>query len=193
MKGGRNERKGAVAISGKRELTLEDLVDEVPHIVDAKATVPLISTLAASGCYWKNDRYNSPGHSFVVSNGTPFKIASEGPQSHRFVTGICRDGYYVVEDREYAGRKFESASQAVNAVREPSSNAFLYIQFCIAGAWVSADDLRRSDSSFLDSAEERDLEYTLAKVRKHPQHKMSNYVEAIKVAAKWLVAPKGKK
>ena len=170
---------------GTRELTLEDLdLEEVCH---AKMTVPLISILAAGGCYWKNDRYDSPGHSFAVSNGTPFKIATEGPQSHRFVPGRCRDGYYVVEDGEHAGSKFESANQVVNAVREPVSNAFLYIQFYIAGAWVAADDLRRSDSSRLESAEERDLNYALSIVRKHAKHKMLNYVDAVKLAAKMVM------
>jgi hypothetical protein len=43
--------------------------------------VSLIETVRQGGCYWKQDRYENPGHSIVIPNGTPFKIAIEGPQS----------------------------------------------------------------------------------------------------------------
>src|SRR5438876_2215064 len=107
----------------------------------------LIEVLRQGGCYWKKERYDSPGHSIAIPNGTAFKIAIEGPQSHQFTAGICRNGYFIVNGGHHAGTKFNSANDAVNTVRDPSSNAFLYIHFHIGGRWVSADDLRRSEDS----------------------------------------------
>jgi hypothetical protein len=85
----------------------------------------LIEIIKHGGCYWKKEREDSPGHSIAIPSGTPFKIAIEGPQSHRFETGTCRDGYFVLDHRVSVDAKFRSANEAVNTVRAPSSNAFL--------------------------------------------------------------------
>jgi hypothetical protein len=134
-------------------------------------SISLIETISQGGCYWKHERDDSPGHSFAVPNGTPFKIAIEGPQSNRFIQGVCRDGYFVVTEGSHSGVQFCSANEAVNTIREPSSNAFLHMHFQIDGRWVRADDFRRSSSSRLDDAEEYALERALDRVRLMPQGK----------------------
>lgn len=135
----------------------------------------------------ERERSDSPGHSIVIPNGTPFKIAKEGPQSNSFVTGTCRSGFFIVEDGEHAGKKFRSANEAVNAIREPSSNAFLYLHFRIDGAWTSADDFRRSEYSQLDEAEEYALEQALGLVRRHPKGKTMDDATALMKAAEIVV------
>jgi hypothetical protein len=119
-----------------------------------------------------------------VPNGTPFKIAIEGPQSKRFIQGQCRDGYFVVTEGSHSGVKFESANEAVNTIREPSSNAFLYMHFQIDARWVCADDYRRSGSSRLDDAEEFALENALHMVRLMPQGKSADPPKAFRAAAR---------
>jgi hypothetical protein len=147
-------------------------------------SISLIETLCQGGCYWKRDRDDSPGHSIAVPNGTPFKIAIEGPQSNRFVQGVCRHGYFVVKEGAHSGVQFCSANEAVNTVREPSSNAFLYIHFQIDARWVSANDFRQSSSSQLDSAEERALENALSIVRRMPQAKNADTSKLLRAAAR---------
>jgi hypothetical protein len=101
-----------------------------------------------------------------------------------FVAGVCQDGYYLVEDGQCAGNNFNSANDAVNTVREPSSNAFLYIHFYLAGGrWIIADDLRSSGGSQLDPAEERAIEDALSAIRMHPKGKSLGRVEATRKAA----------
>lgn len=102
--------------------------------------ISLIDVLRQGGCYWEKQP-NSPGHSLAIPAGTRFRIALEGPQSHRFVGGTCLDGYFLVEEGAHAGARFGSANEAVNAVREPNSNAFLHIQFLLGARWVDADHL----------------------------------------------------
>jgi hypothetical protein len=144
----------------------------------------LIKIIADGGCYWKRERFDSPGHSIAIPNGTLFNIAVEGPQSHQFVAGKCSDGYFIVDEGTHAKAKFMSANEAVNTVREPSSNAFLHLYFQLSNRWTSADDLRRLETTQLDTAEERALEISLALVRKHPKGKLLDHVSATRTAAK---------
>jgi hypothetical protein len=76
-------------------------------------SVSLIEAITQGGCYWKHEREDSPGHSIVLADGTPFKIALEGPQSHQFVSGFCRDGHYEIEDGTSAGI-FQQRDSAVH-------------------------------------------------------------------------------
>lgn len=138
-------------------------------------------------CYWKRERAESPGHSVAIPNGTPFKIAIEGPQSNRFISGVCRDGRFVVMEGSSSETQFASANEVVNAVREPSSNAFLYTQFLIDDRWLLADDYRQSESTKLDEAEELALDNALRVIRQHPKGKNLDSPVALKQAAK-LVA-----
>jgi hypothetical protein len=147
-------------------------------------SISLIEIVSQGGCYWKHERDDSPGHSIAVPNGTPFKIAIEGPQSHRFIQGICRDGYFVVTEGSHSGVQFCSANEAVNMIREPSSNAFLYMHFQIDGRWVRANDYRESSSSGLDEAEEIALENALHTVRLMPQGKNADPPKAFRAAAR---------
>ena len=147
-------------------------------------SISSIETVSQGGCYWKHERDDSPGHSIAVPNGTPFKIAIEGPRSNRFIQGVCRDGYFVVTEGNHSGVQFCSANEAVNTIREPSSNAFLYMHFQIDGRWVCADDFRRSSSSRLDDAEEFALENALHTVRLMPQGKNSDSPQALRAAAR---------
>jgi hypothetical protein len=149
-------------------------------------SISLIETLCQGGCYWKRDRDDSPGHSIALPNGTPFKIAIEGPQSNRFVPGLCRDGYFVVTEGSHSGVQFGSANEAVNTIREPSSNAFLHLHFQIDGGWVSANDFRQNNSSQLDSAEEHALENALRIVRSHPKGKDLDIPKALRLAARLI-------
>ena len=49
-------------------------------------SMSLIEVLREGGCYWEK-RANSPGHSFAIPNGSPFRIAVEGTKSHVYVGG----------------------------------------------------------------------------------------------------------
>jgi hypothetical protein len=131
-------------------------------------TVGLIEGIRLGGCYWKRERSSSPGHSILVSNETAFKVAVEGPGSNIFVSGKCLHGYWVPDTGQHSGRKFASANVLVNKIREPSSNAFLYVHLFVGGEWVSADTLRRSTQSELDPAEELALEWALRDVDDEP-------------------------
>jgi hypothetical protein len=122
--------------------------------------ISLLQMIADGGCYWKREEY-SPGHSLVIPNGTPFKIALEGEQSSRFRSGECRDGYFVTDD----GVKHLSANETVVAVRNISSNAFLHVHFRLNGKWVKADRLRESEWSAPDKIEEAALLLAKKKVR----------------------------
>jgi hypothetical protein len=154
-------------------------------------SISLIETVCQGGCYWERDRDDSPGHSIAVPNGTPFKIAIEGPQSNRFVQGVCRDGYFVVTEGSHSGVQFGSANEAVNTVREPSSNAFLYMHFQIGGAWVCANDFRQTSSSRLDEVEERALENALRIVRRMAEGRTSDPPKALRAAARLVTKRPG--
>lgn len=139
--------------------------------------------LSEGGCYWRKDK-NSPGHSFVIANGTPFKIATEGPTSSRYIDGMCQDGFFITQSK-----KFSSANGAVNAVREPSSNAFLYIRFLIGGKWIVADDLRFMDILCCDRVGDEAIDIAL-KNEEHKnkkQKKTVTDVELLKAAAAFIV------
>lgn len=69
-------------------------------------------------------------------------------------------------------------------IREPSSNAFLYMHFQIDGHWVRANDYRQSSSSRLDEAEEIALENALHRVRLMPQGKNADPPKAVRAAAR---------
>lgn len=109
--------------------------------------ITMMEVVNGGGCYWSRDRDDSPGHAIALPNGTPFKIATSGALSHEYVEGKCEDGYFHVLTGKKTGTKFESASAAVNAVREPQTNAFLYIHFRIGSDWILADDMRRMPQS----------------------------------------------
>jgi hypothetical protein len=145
--------------------------------------VSLIEILSHGGCYWKRERADSPGHSIAIPNGTPFKIKLDGPQSNRVVDGACRDGSFVL-----AGQAFGSANEAVNAVREPSSNAYLYIEFQIGGRWISADDYRRIERSKLDQAEEHALAEEISVLRQIPKLRGADPAKVRKLAAQRIAA-----
>jgi len=69
-------------------------------------------------------------------------------------------------------------------VREPSSNAFLYLHFQIGDRWIVADHLRRLDESLLDEAEEEALAMALYVIhRRHLRGKTLDSVEVTRMAA----------
>jgi hypothetical protein len=75
---------------------------------------------------------------------TPFKIRLEGPESRRFVEGVCKDGKFVILSGENTG-SYGSANEAVSAARpieSQSNNAYLYVEFKVGSVWVLSDDLR---------------------------------------------------
>lgn len=147
-------------------------------------TISLISILSEGGCYWQRDG-DSPGHSFAIPNGTPFKIALEGPASSRFIDGVCRDGYFVTH-----GKKFMSAHAAVNAVREPSSNAFLYIRFLIGRRWTVADELRHMTDQRCDEAEEEAIDLAIKNTREKSKKlgTVMNDMQLLKAAAELIIS-----
>lgn len=81
------------------------------------------------------------------------------------MNGVCENGF-LVQDGPHAGQRFFSANEAVNTVREPSSNAFLHIHFRIGSQWASADILRRREDYRCDEAEEDALQMAIEAVRK---------------------------
>lgn len=145
--------------------------------------VSLIEALRDGGWYWKRERFDSPGHSVVISNGTPFKIALEGAQSHLFSEGEVRDGHFILSKGAHAGTRFKSPNEVVNTVREPSTNAFLYLHLRVDGHWIIADEFRRSEATRLDEAEELALEDAIRLVRAHPKGKNLDQNKAILIAA----------
>jgi hypothetical protein len=147
----------------------------------------LIKTILEGGYYWPQHRSDSPGHSIVLANGTPFVIREDGPRSHVFCHGTLRDGYFIPDEGEFAGRKFPSANAVVNTVREPSTNAFLYLEFAIDGEWIFADNLRQSADSQLDEVEEEALRFVRRALRRRYPKKQMDEVEVVQRAAK-LVA-----
>jgi hypothetical protein len=114
--------------------------------------VSLIEIVRHGGCYWIKQP-NSPGHSLAIPNGIEFRVALEGPKSHKFLGGRCENSHYVIAD----GRTFSSANEAVNSIREPSSNAFLYIQFLVDGQWRPAETLRTDERFTCDPVHEEAL------------------------------------
>ncbi|RLP22476.1 hypothetical protein [Mesorhizobium sp. YM1C-6-2] len=144
----------------------------------------LLQVIADGGCYWRRQE-ESRGHSFAVPNATPFKIAMEGPLSNRFREGECRGGYFVMAD----GTKYISANEAVNTVRDVSSNAFLHVYFYLDGRWVVADDVRESDWSLLDEIDEEALRIAKEDVRRVARQKKADAdeVRITRAAAKYAL------
>ena len=128
--------------------------------------ISLIEVVRQGGCYWIKQP-NSPGHSLAIPNKTSFRVALEGPKSHRFIRGECQNGYYVIED----GRRFTSANETVNAVREPSSNAFLHIDFLVDGQWKRADTLRTDERFSCDEIDEEALKQARGDVERYLKKK----------------------
>jgi hypothetical protein len=149
--------------------------------------ISLIEIVSQGGCYWRSDQPDSPGHAIAVPNGTAFKIAWEGPQSNIFISGTCRDGWYVVEDGDYSGNKFRSPNEAVNKVREPNSNAFLHMHFLIDGSWVLADEYRKMDKSKLDEAEMFALERERQSMKNNKKYRALDEPSLLRATAKFLV------
>jgi hypothetical protein len=106
--------------------------------------LPLIDILLDGGCYWPDDERDGLYSSLVFPSGTHFKIALEGEMSRRFVAGQIEDGTFKILEGKQAGERFPTASSAVNAVRQISTNAFLYIHFSVNGVWVKADTARKT-------------------------------------------------
>ncbi|HKM64611.1 MAG TPA: hypothetical protein VJY39_19190 [Acidisphaera sp.] len=146
----------------------------------------LIEVLRGGGYYWRRERLDSPGHSIAIPNGTPFKIATAGPASHDYISGVVENGFFAIREGELAGRRFKSAHEAVNTVREPSSNAFLFISFFLDGGWTVAEDYRRNPSSALDEAEEQALRSARDVLRDHPKLVGKSEPELNIVAARYV-------
>ena len=117
-------------------------------------TMPLHEVIKAGGCYWRRQNRFSPVHSVAIAAGTPFKIALDGANSRNYANGICESGYFVLSGGKFSGKRFITASKAVSAVREPSTNAFLYVESLIDDQSIKADKLRQRDDTRLDPAEE---------------------------------------
>ena len=142
----------------------------------------LLETILDGGAYWKREREDSPGHSIVIPNDTPFKIALEGAQSHRFAEGVVRKGYFCMRVGD-AKVRYLSAHEAVNAIRAPSTNAFLYLHLKIGAHWISADDYRQSENTRLDRAEELALAEAVRELRRHPDIRSFDTVQVNRGAA----------
>lgn len=97
----------------------------------------------SGGCTWERQR-DSPGLTLRIPSSTRFKIRRDGPRSHVVVSGICRDGSYEILEGDCAGQSLATANLAVSAVRSKvtASNAYLYVEFEVDGAFVLADQLR---------------------------------------------------
>jgi hypothetical protein len=104
------------------------------------------------------------------------------------VTGICREGYFVATDGDHAGVKFSSANQAVNTIREPSSNAFLFVHFLIDDHWIVADDLRRRDDLSYDEVEEYALDWITGVFKDQAGNRHVSDVELRRKAAERIAA-----
>jgi len=145
----------------------------------------ILDTIANGGCYWQR-KEGSPGHSFAIPNGTLFKVAIDGPQSNRFYEGVCQDGYFVTED----GVKHVSANDAVGAVRDISTNAFLYISFHLGGCWRKADKIRESAEFVPDEVEEEALQMAKDMVRDRVAKEKSDkdVAQITKIAANLVLA-----
>lgn len=97
---------------------------------------------ASGGCTWERQE-NSPGFTLRIPSGTRFKIRTEGPQSHKLISGVCRAGHFEIVEGDGAGF-YKSANEAVTKARPNvlASNAYLYVEFGINGCWKLADQLR---------------------------------------------------
>jgi hypothetical protein len=149
---------------------------------------PLLEILQQGGCYWKRERFDRPGHSTAIRAGTRFKIAVDGQGSNVFVEGICEDGQFKITHGPFAGT-YASAHEAVNSVREPSSNAFLYIHFQLPSGWVSADALRRDEDTNLDQIDELALEEATQQLRRRPTWRSLSEHELMRKAAEVATQP----
>ncbi|MGD9712778.1 MAG: hypothetical protein AB7V46_11995 [Thermomicrobiales bacterium] len=86
--------------------------------------------------------------------------------------------------------KHLSASEAVNTIRDISSNAFLYTHFCLDGRWGLADKIRESDWSKVDEVEEEALQIAKDIVRGVAAKRKSDAddVRITKAAAKYAMS-----
>ncbi|WP_375456244.1 hypothetical protein [uncultured Methylobacterium sp.] len=116
----------------------------------------LIDCIADGGSFWRN-RPGSPGHSIAVPHGTFFKVALEGAASNQFASGKCEDGYFLINYERFLGKRFLSANEVVNSIRQPSSNAYLYLHFKLDTGWITADMMRREKQFQPDEIEEAAL------------------------------------
>src|SRR3989344_1763825 len=125
----------------------------------------------SGGCLWPVQP-NSPGMSLRIPNETSFKIRLEGPESRKYVDGICSRGYFVVLGLPGKG-EYPSANEAVVAARPQveASNAYLYIEFKVGGSWILSEDLRYR----------RDLAWSPSRAEEEAMRLARN---AIRVAAK---------
>jgi hypothetical protein len=124
---------------------------------------------ASGGCVW-SVQPNSPGMSLRIPAKTPFKIRLEGPESHKFVEGICMNGKFIIPSGLGAG-SYTSANETVSAARpqieSKSNNAYLYVEFKVGQSWILADELRyRSDIGWVpDRSEEEAMKLARNAVR----------------------------
>lgn len=148
----------------------------------------MITTIAEGGCYWKAVDIRQ-GHSLSIPNGTRFQIHIQGTNSRILVSGVCRDGCYVVLEGAHAGTRFPTASAAVNAVREPSTNAYLYIDFEIGSMWENAHDMRRSPKFRSNPVEELALDLAREYLTKHAKKALQGkeHTEVLRAAAKLVL------
>ena len=140
-----------------------------------KSEYPFLQILASGGSLWKR-KPNSPGGTIVIPCGTPFRIKLDGPNSNRFVTGVCDGGKYIVQQGRWTGTQFETANEAVNTVREISTNAFLYMQFKFDGDWIDADRLRKNAARTLPARVEPILDMLLSSTKGQFGEKGRTYV-----------------
>ncbi len=114
---------------------------------------------ASGGCVW-SVQPNSPGMSLRIPADTPFKIRLEGPESRKYVEGVCKQGKFVIPSGQGAG-SYGSANEGVSAARpqidSKSNNAYLYIEFKVGLTWFLANDLRnRGDIAWVPTRVEEE-------------------------------------
>jgi hypothetical protein len=90
--------------------------------------------------------------------------------SRRFVAGQIEDGAFKILEGTQAGERFPTASSAVYAVRQISTNAFLYIHFSVDGAWVKADTARKTGILACDPVHEEAFKVADKDARNSVQH-----------------------
>ena len=76
----------------------------------------LIEILKRGGCYWPR-LPGGPGRALAIPAGTRFRIALGAPGTPPFASGACGDGVFAIAEGDCAGRTFDGAVAAVDAVR----------------------------------------------------------------------------
>ncbi|MGE5538564.1 MAG: hypothetical protein ACM30I_08085 [Gemmatimonas sp.] len=122
----------------------------------------LIDILKAGGCYWPA---TAPGRALAIPNRARFRVALDTPGAPPFAAGVCRDGWFGFEDGPRAGRAFESAPAAVEAVGGTQGDAYRRMEFLAGGHWMSADAIRGSGALPWDEADELALAIAIDAVR----------------------------